>query len=91
MADLLDKIEQHFAVNKLAFDVAGLSRLVVRSEEIAKELRAQNEASTLQNVKPGPGLATYSLELHPIRSLASAQIAEFADRTYQLAAQSFDY
>lgn len=36
-----DKIEQHFAVNKLAFDAAELSRLVVRDEEIAKELRAQ--------------------------------------------------
>ena len=36
-----DKIEQHFAINKLAFDVAEVSRLVVRDEEIAKELRAQ--------------------------------------------------
>ena len=35
------KIEQHFAVNKLAFDDADLSRLVVPDEEIAKELRAQ--------------------------------------------------
>jgi hypothetical protein len=31
------------------------------------------------------------LQLHLIRSLASARIAEFADRTYLLAAQSFDY
>ena len=36
-----DKIEQHFAVNKLAFDSAELSQLVVADEEIAKELRAQ--------------------------------------------------
>jgi len=36
-----DKIEQHFAINKLAFDAAEVSRLVVRDEEIAKELRAQ--------------------------------------------------
>jgi len=36
-----DKIEQHFAVNRLAFDSAELSRLVVADEEIARELRAQ--------------------------------------------------
>src|SRR6476660_745868 len=36
-----DKIEQHFAVNRLAFDTAELSRLVVSDEDIAKELRAQ--------------------------------------------------
>ena len=36
-----DKIEQHFAVNKLKYDSAELSRLVIRDEEIAKELRAQ--------------------------------------------------
>ena len=36
-----DKIEQHFAVNKLAFDAAELSRLVVSDEDIARELRAQ--------------------------------------------------
>src|SRR5262245_4033655 len=36
-----DKIEQHFAVNKLSFDAAELSRLVVRDEEVARELRAQ--------------------------------------------------
>jgi putative peptide maturation system protein len=36
-----DKIEQHFAVNKLAFDAAELSRLVVPVEDIARELRAQ--------------------------------------------------
>src|SRR5262245_17213463 len=31
-----DKIEQHFAVNKLSFDAAELSRLVVRDEEVAR-------------------------------------------------------
>ena len=36
-----DKIEHHFAVNKLAFDAAELSRLVVPDEDIARELRAQ--------------------------------------------------
>ena len=36
-----DKIEQHFAVNKLAFDAAEISRLVVRDEDVARELRAQ--------------------------------------------------
>ena len=36
-----DKIEQHFAVNKLAFDAAELSRLVVPHEDIAKELLTQ--------------------------------------------------
>jgi len=36
-----NRIEQHFAVNKLSFDAAELSRLVVPDEEVAKELRAQ--------------------------------------------------
>jgi putative peptide maturation system protein len=36
-----DKIQQHFAVNKLAFDLAEISRLVVRDEDTARELRAQ--------------------------------------------------
>jgi putative peptide maturation system protein len=36
-----NKIEQHFAVNKLSFDTAELSRLVVPDKEVAKELRAQ--------------------------------------------------
>ena len=36
-----DKIQQQFAVNKLAFDAAELSRLVVADEDIARELRAQ--------------------------------------------------
>lgn len=36
-----DKIEQHFAVNKLSFDAAELSRLVVPDEDIARELRVQ--------------------------------------------------
>ena len=36
-----DKVEQHFAVNKLAFDAAELSRLVIGEEDIARELRAQ--------------------------------------------------
>jgi putative peptide maturation system protein len=35
------KIEQHFAENKLAFDEAEISRLVVADEDIARELLAQ--------------------------------------------------
>ena len=35
------KIEQHFAENKLVFDAADISRLVVANEDIARELRAQ--------------------------------------------------
>jgi len=36
-----DKIEPHFAINKLTFDAAEISRLVVSEEDIARELRAQ--------------------------------------------------
>jgi putative peptide maturation system protein len=35
------KIEQHFAENKLAFDAAEISRLVVADEDIARELRVE--------------------------------------------------
>jgi putative peptide maturation system protein len=35
------KVEQHFAENKLAFDEAEISRLVVADEEVARELRLQ--------------------------------------------------
>jgi len=35
------RIEQHFAENKLAFDAAEISRLVVADEDVARELRAQ--------------------------------------------------
>jgi parvulin-like peptidyl-prolyl isomerase len=35
------QIEQHFAENRLSFDAAALSQIVVRDEEVAKELRAQ--------------------------------------------------
>jgi len=35
------RIEQHFAENKLAFDAAEISRLVVADEDIARELRIQ--------------------------------------------------
>lgn len=35
------KVEEHFAVNRLAFDEADISRLVVGDEGVASELRAQ--------------------------------------------------
>ncbi len=35
------KIEQHFAQNKLSFDAATISRIVVADESLAKELRSQ--------------------------------------------------
>ena len=35
------KIEQHFAENRLSFDTATISRLVVKDEGVARELRAQ--------------------------------------------------
>lgn len=36
-----DKVEQHFMENKLLFDSAAISRLVVADEDVARELRAQ--------------------------------------------------
>jgi putative peptide maturation system protein len=36
-----DRVEQHFAENRLSFDTARISRLVLDDEEIARELRAQ--------------------------------------------------
>lgn len=36
-----DKVEEHFAVNRLAFDEADISRIVVGDEDVAQELRAQ--------------------------------------------------
>ena len=36
-----DKVEEHFAVNRLSFDEADVSRLVVADENVAQELRAQ--------------------------------------------------
>ena len=35
------KVDQHFAEQGLSFDAAGISRLVAKTEDIAKELRAQ--------------------------------------------------
>ena len=35
------KIEQHFAENRLSFDAAAISQLVVKEEGVARELRAQ--------------------------------------------------
>lgn len=35
------KIEQHFAENRLSFDSAAISRLAVKDEDVARELRAQ--------------------------------------------------
>jgi putative peptide maturation system protein len=35
------EVERHFAVNRLAFDTAEVSQLVVRDEGVARELRAQ--------------------------------------------------
>ena len=35
------KVEQHFAQNKLSFDAATISRIVVANESLAKELRSQ--------------------------------------------------
>lgn len=35
------KVEEHFAINKLSFDAATISQLVVDSEDMARELRAQ--------------------------------------------------
>ncbi|HEY0080763.1 MAG TPA: peptidylprolyl isomerase [Pyrinomonadaceae bacterium] len=35
------RIEQHFAEQRLAFDVAALSRIVAESEDVARELRVQ--------------------------------------------------
>ena len=35
------KVDQHFAVYGLSFDAATISRLIARTEDIAKELRAQ--------------------------------------------------
>jgi putative peptide maturation system protein len=35
------KVEQHFAENRLSFDTAELSRLVISDEGVARELRAQ--------------------------------------------------
>jgi putative peptide maturation system protein len=35
------KIEQHFAENRLSFDAAAISRLVISDEGVARELRAQ--------------------------------------------------
>lgn len=36
-----DKVEEHFAVNRLSFDEADISRIVVDDEGVALELRAQ--------------------------------------------------
>ena len=36
-----DKVEPHFVEHKLSFDSAALSRIVVREEDLARELRAQ--------------------------------------------------
>lgn len=36
-----DRVEQYFAVNKLGYDAAELSRLVVGEEDLGRELRAQ--------------------------------------------------
>lgn len=35
------KVEQHFAENRLSFDVATISHILVSDEDVAKELRAQ--------------------------------------------------
>lgn len=36
-----DKVEPHFVEHKLSFDSAAISRIVVRDEDLARELRAQ--------------------------------------------------
>jgi putative peptide maturation system protein len=36
-----DQIEQHFAVNRLTFDEAAVSQIIVKDEDLAQELRAQ--------------------------------------------------
>lgn len=35
------KVEQHFAANRLAYDTAAVAHLVVKDEDVARELRAQ--------------------------------------------------
>jgi putative peptide maturation system protein len=84
------KVEQYFAENKLAFDSAAISRLVVSDEDVARELRAQiaeegadfHSLARSYSIDAATGLAGgYAGELQRANMEAAIEAAVFGAQT----------